>query len=328
MANPNWSELLTSTQYLYRNKFVDNVFGRQVLGFNLLGKGDAPKSRVRLEPALGLAIVEDMLMTKTLGGGTYSRYDTLGNVASETGTAAQFEWKQYQIPIVIDRLTMRQNAGALQRQPLVNKKIKQAQDTAAGEFNTMFYGDGTGNSGKNFNGIGNLVGDHLSTVTTVGGIDCTTAPNALWRSKVVRKTGTPLQTEWTVKDWRSVYNSVAYGNDKADLVLTTQTLFEAYEASLAPNVRYEDTKSANAGFETLTFKNAAVAFDDETPAGFTYFLNFNHLHLVGDQDTWFMHTDMDKPDFKDSYYSHILTYGQLTTDSRRHQGLITGATVA
>lgn len=122
---------------------------------------------------------------------------------------------------------------------------------------------------------------------------------------------------------RTVYNTASIGNDQPQLVLTTQLLFEAYEDSLTDQIRYTNTEMADAGFQNLAFKGAAITYDADQTAHVMDFLNMRYLELVGHQDTWFKSTPFVKPTNRDARTSQILCYGQLTVKKRSAQGRLT-----
>jgi len=124
----------------------------------------------------------------------------------------------------------------------------------------------------------------------------------------------------------TAYNSVSVGNDHPDMILTTQTLFEKYEALLQPQLRYTDTKTADAGFQNLLFKAAPVAYDVHCTAGVVYFLNSKYLTLVGHSGKWFQQTDFVRPENLDARYALIMCYGNLTVRNRAKQGKLTAKT--
>jgi hypothetical protein len=124
----------------------------------------------------------------------------------------------------------------------------------------------------------------------------------------------------------TAYNSVSVGNDHPDTLLTTQTLFEKYEALLQPNLRYTDTKTADAGFQNLLFKAAPVMYDTGCTAGTFFFLNSKYLTLVGHSDKWFSQTAFISPEDTDARYALIMCYGNLTVRNRAKQGKLTAKT--
>lgn len=122
---------------------------------------------------------------------------------------------------------------------------------------------------------------------------------------------------------RTVYNTASIGNDQPQLILTTQLLFEAYEDSLVDQIRYTNTEMADAGFQNLAFKGAAITYDADQTAHVMDFLNMRYLELVGHNETWFKNTPFVKPTNRDARTSQILCYGQLTVKKRSAQGRLT-----
>jgi hypothetical protein len=179
----------------------------------------------------------------------------------------------------------------------------------------MFYGDGTGNSGKDWNGLGNLV----ESGNTVGNINSSTY--SYWQS-YEENTATAL----TLAQMNTAYNTISVGNDHPDVVLATQTLYEKYEALLQPNLRYTDTKTADAGFQNLLFKASPVMYDVSCTAGVMYFLNTKYLTLVGHSAKWFQQTEFVRPEDLDARYALIMCYGNLTVRNRKKQGKLTAKT--
>ena len=116
------------------------------------------------------------------------------------------------------------------------------------------------------------------------------------------------------------------GNDHPDTLLTTQTLFEKYEALLQPNLRYTDTKTADAGFQNLLFKAAPVMYDTGCTAGVFFFLNSKYLTLCGHSAKWFQQTEFIRPEDLDARYALIMCYGNLTVRNRAKQGKLTAKT--
>ena len=273
MANSNFDALLTTTLANYRDQLTDNIFTARPLTYMLNEKG-----RIRMLNG-GTKIVEPLVYGTNTTIGSYSGYDTI-SLTPQTGiSAAEYEWKQYAGSIAISGIEEAKNNGEQEIINLLEAKIMQAEESMREGFNTMFYADGTGNSSKDWNGLGNLV-ESGNTV----------------------------------------------GNDHPDVVLTTQTLYEKYEALLQPNLRYTDTKTADAGFQNLLFKASPVMYDVSCTAGVVYFLNTKYLTLVGHSGKWFQQTDFVRPENLDARYALIMCYGNLTCRNRKKQGKLTAKT--
>ena len=308
-ANSNFDNLLTTTLANYRSTLTDNVFTARPLTYKLMEGG-----RIRMLNG-GTKIVEPLIYGQNSTVGSYSGYETLSLTPQEGISAAEFEWKQYAASIAISGIEEAKNNGEQEIINLLEAKIMQAEESMRESFNQMFFADGTGNSSKDWNGLGNLV----ESGNTVGGINSSTY--TWWQSKE-ENTSAAL----TLAQMSSLYNSVSVGNDHPDLLLTTQTLFEKYEALLQPQLRYTDTKTADAGFQNLLFKAAPVMYDVHCTAGVFYMLNSKYLTLVGHSGKWFSQTSFISPEDVDARYALIMCYGNLTVRNRAKQGKLTAKT--
>jgi len=311
MSNPNFDALLSTTLANYRDQLTDNVFTDRVLTNHLMQKG-----RIRMLNG-GTKIVEPLIYGQNSTVASYSGYDTIALTAQTGITAAEYEWKQYAASIAISGIEEAKNNGEQEIINLLEAKIMQAEESMREGFNTMFFADGTGNSGKDWNGLGNIV----ESGNSVGGINSATAGNEYWRSYEENTAGA-----LTLAQMATAYNTVSVGNDHPDMILTTRTLFEKYEALLQPQLRYTDSKTADAGFQNLLFKAAPVMYDTGCTAGVFYFLNSKYITLVGHSDKWFSQTSFISPEDTDARYALIMCYGNLTVRNRAKQGKLTAKT--
>jgi hypothetical protein len=311
-GNANFDALLSTTLANYRSQLTDNVFTARPFTYFLMDKG-----RIRMLNG-GTKIVEPLIYGQNSTVASYSGYDTISLTAQDGISAAEYEWKQYAASIAISGIEEAKNNGEQEIINLLEAKIMQAEESMREGFNQMFFGNGTGNSGKNWNGLANIV----ESGNTVGGINSATGEgNDWWRSYEENTAGA-----LTLAQMATAYNSVSVGNDHPDMILTTQTLFEKYEALLQPQLRYTDTKTADAGFQNLLFKAAPVVYDVHCTAGVVYFLNSKYLTLVGHSGKWFAQTEFVRPENLDARYALIMCYGNLTCRNRAKQGKLTAKT--
>lgn len=311
MSNPNFDAVLSTTLKNYVPKLEDNIFTARPLFFFL-----KQANQVRLISG-GQKIVLPLLYASNSTAGSYATTDTISTTAQTGISAAEYPWAQFAVTVTINGLEESQNAGEAEIIDLLEGKIMQAEESVAEVMNTMFYGDGTGNSNKDWLGLKALVGDNTTTPTSVGGIDAST--QAYWRS-YVQATVTAL----TIGQMTTAYNTVAVGADQPNFIITTQTLFEKYESLLQPALRFENSVAADGGFQNLMFKGAPVTYDASCTAGYMYFLNSRYLRLVGHKDKWFTPTPFVRPTNIDAKFAQILCYGNLCTSQRKRQGVLTG----
>ena len=307
VGNANFDALLTTTLANYQKRLTDNVFTDRVLTWYL-----NDKAAVKLRG--GTKIVEPLIYDDNDTFSSYAGYDPISLTPQAGISAAEFEWRQLGVSIAISGIEEAKNSGEEAILDLLDAKIMQAQETVKEGLNTMLFGDGTGNTNKDFLGLKALVG-----TGNVGGI--VAADNTWWQSYV-----SDSATALTEAAMRTAYNTVSRGNDQPDMILTTQTLFEKYESLLTPNIRYSDTKMANLGFQNLMFKGAPVAYDHACDAGTVYFLNSKYIRLVGHSQKWFAQTPFVRPENLDARYALILSYGNMSVRNRARLGKLTSRT--
>src|SRR6185369_7717061 len=68
----------------------------------------------------------------------YSRYDVQDTTPMDGITASFWPWRQMSVPITIDRLSERQNSGALAQLDLLEEKTSQAMDGIIETFDKAF----------------------------------------------------------------------------------------------------------------------------------------------------------------------------------------------
>jgi hypothetical protein len=195
-----------------------------------------------------------------------------------------------------------------------------AEMSVSESLNEIFLGDGSGNGGKDFNGIGNLIGQNA---TAVGGIDPSAAGNEWWNSDI-----TTGSTAISFDAMRPTYLTTSEGADFVTNIFTTQLLYGEYDSLFVDRQRFMDPDMADQGFEALLFHNTPVSFDRNIATGDMYFINFKYITLYKLGSTWFKMSDWVEPTNQDIRIKKILLYGQLAISNRKRQGKIEDLTAA
>ena len=314
-GNSNFDEILSTTLKNYVPKLTDNIFSARPL-FYALTNGQTIR---RISG--GAKIVVPVIYGTNSTAGSYSGTDTIDTTAQTGISAAEYDWKQYAATVTISGVEEAKNNGEAQLIDLLEGKIFQTQETIIENMNTMLFGNGTGNSNKDWLGLSALVGSTGSP----GGIDATDADNSWWRSAVTNQGSSAI----TLASMATLYNNCSVGNDQPTIGITGQNQYEAYEALLVDQIRYTDTDMADGGFQNLLFKGCPLTFDGTLAGeGKLYFLNTKYLQLVAHSDVWFKPTPFVRPTNQDAVYSQLLCYGELTTSNRARQGFMYGITPA
>ena len=314
-GNSNFDEILSTTLKNYIPKLTDNIFSARPL-FYALTNGQTIR---RISG--GAKIVVPVIYGTNSTAGSYDGTDTISTTAQTGISAAEYSWKQYAATVTISGIEEAKNNGEAQIIDLLEGKIFQTQETVIENMNTMFFGNGTGNSSKDWLGLSALVGSTGSP----GGIDATDADNSWWRSAVTNQGSSAI----TLASMATLYNNCSVGNDQPTIGITGQNQYEAYEALLVDQIRYTDTDMADGGFQNLLFKGCPLTFDGTLEGeGKLFLLNTKYLQLVAHSDVWFKPTPFVRPTNQDAVYSQLLCYGELTTSNRARQGYMYGITPA
>ena len=355
-----WDAILSTTMHNYRKSLTDNIFGSRPLLEYLMSKG-----RVRTIDG-GISIVEPLL----LGPGEANSYGPWQQIqvnAVAGISAAQYPWRQLYATIIISGLEEAQNNGKEQAISLIEAKVMQAEETLKDLLSKMLYGTRGGSA---------LPTDMTPFTTLIdataaaGGITpaAAPAPENNWRSPTWdASTNTGVDAEGAAITMPGTAPAGAYdgsemervlrhmfllasdgGSDHPDAIFCGAGWFEAYEASLTPQVRYTDTSKANLGFQNLLFKNVPLFYDPDCPSGTALGLNSKYVGLTIHSDRNFTQSPFTSNmtgmvastanpnpgaaaaipagNALDARVSFITTYGNTTTRQRRRNFKITGAT--
>lgn len=260
-------------------------------------------------------------------GGPYNDLDPLPINRSNTTTAAFFNWKQYAYPVVISGREMRINkSNKTKLFSLLEQRMNSAAKSLADDIATGLYSDGTGTGGLEITGL------EAAIETTPGTASYASVPvaNTAWVNQVETAVGAAAVN--LVPKMNTVWNKASQGSEGADsqptLTVCPRDIYEVYEATMQPMVRYEDVESANQGFKTLTFKGMPFIWSDYCTAGTVYHLNLNHLFLYVHSDANFSKSSagLQTPVNQDSMITQILFMGNMLCNNRRKQGKLTGVT--
>lgn len=319
--DPNVGVLLSTTLKKYRKTLVDNIHGSNAV-FYQLKKGEGMR-----EEDGGERIVEPLMYGKNTTAKSYDGYEDLDTTPQSGIDSAEFNWKQYSVSISISGKEERQNAGTSRILNLLESKTQQAEMSLTQVLSEGLFSDGTGNGGKNLTGFGAMI----TASGTYGGIN--SANHTWWKANVEANS-----EALGLVDMRNAYNSASIGGkDAPTLIVTSQTLFESYEA-LFTNVAISGGGShfstpsagkkqmADGGFQTLEFKGVPIVWDEQCAAGTMYFVNTKHMKLVMHKDANFKTTDFIKPENQDARVAQILVMGNLTCNRRKSFSALTSKT--
>lgn len=329
LANPSstLTEIVTTTLRSRTGKLADNVTKNDALLDRLKKKGN-------VKPVSGgRTIVQELEYAENGTVQSYSGYEALNIAPSDVFTGAEYNYAQYAVAVSISGLEMIQNSGKEAIIDLLSSRIKNAEKSLANRISIDLYGDGTGNGGRNINGLALLVS---STPTTgvVGGIDASTSIGSFWRNIAysgVTNGGSATSSANIANYMNAVTNQLVRGRDRTDLIIADTNYYNFYLQSLQSIQRIEKTDMAGIGFTSLKFYggggDADVVLDGGfgggCPANTMYFLNTDYLFFRPHTERNFAPLGEDRFAVNQDAMVKLIGFaGNATVSNRRLQGTL------
>src|SRR6267142_3646947 len=306
----NVTSLLATTFSKYSKNMADNIFQQIPLLAFLALKNQVTESG-------GATLVRPIVYAKNSTATAYASDDVLDTSIQDVFTAAQWQWRQYAASISIPGRIERQNSGDSQVIDYVTAQIQTAELSLKDKLNgDLWAGSQVGSKITPLQAV-------VSNTGTVG--DINGATQTWWQSTTIASGSFAARG---LSDMRSAWNqiNVRYPVGPADFIISDRTSYEAYEATIVPQLRLSDTKKGDLGFENFTYKSAVWTFDPVAASGVIFMLNSRCLELVQHSRTQFTLSEWTKPATQDLKVAQILWMGELTTNNRRKMAYLTGVT--
>ena len=302
--------LYTSTWQLMRKEAVDNIFQATPFWFWI-----TTKDRRRTESGgrwIGIPVEYGKNETVT----SLSKGDSVSTQDTDPMTTAQYEWKYVAGTIVRYYTDDQQNKGKAQIMSMAKAKFKNLENSIIDKMEGDLFGTGTG---KNVNGLGNIVTDNGQG--SLGGIDGDT--HEWWRNKFYDMTGEDVTTNLLIR-MRTLFNNASKGNDTPDILVTDQSSYELYEDEVMEQKQIVNKELGDAMFENVLFKGRPLIWSPSCTTGKMFFLNTRYLEWVADESVNFEMTDWKPAQNNLDRVAQVVVAGNLTCSARLRQGVLLG----
>jgi hypothetical protein len=344
-----YDALLTTTLAAYRKTLVDNIF-----------KDSAYLAYLRMSDAVtkqdgGERIAMPLMYGQNDTIKTHGGYSTLDTTPQEGLTTAFYEWAEIAGTVSISRKEERQNSGEGRLINLLQSKIQQAEMTMREKLNgdllqgtvssATFIQDTAEDGSYGLNPLGYFLRKEKATDPTtndVGNIAGDTY--SWWRHRTAplgANAGSVSNEDFAINvstfaalkvALKRMYNYCSRGSGGApDLCVADQVTFESYENAMDVLVRYQNTKMADMGFDTIKLRGATVIWDEVVPDIYTgttaitlgtmFFLNTKFYHLIIDSETDIVTTPFIEPENQTAKTSKILFMGNAGMSNLRKMGV-------
>ena len=325
MADPNQGQTIaTLWEAVVGQKPTNNIFNSRALFYALGDEGF--KEQVPGGRLFEMTIEYSQNTTFK----SYGEFETLDTTRIDVFDCARYDQKIAAGTIVFSDLELARNAEANRKIDILEAKLENGKNSAIASLNVMLNGDGTGNGGKDFDGIQKIISS-TPTTGTVGGINRATF--SFWRNR--QNSGAKGSTAYDNlrTSMTTTYNQCSLGGVESTptAAITDRATFEGYESLLVANERYNKDKGlrgGDAGFDNkaLLFKGAEGLYDEDAPSGNLYFLNPDYLKLVYYKGGWMkMYPEVD-PANQLSNVHKVATFANMGTNASRHLGVVTAIT--
>lgn len=264
---------------------------------------------------------------------SYSGTDTLDVSHQDNDRYALFAIRQNSGAVTIIGREKRGNKGSARIYDLLQSKVNNMIGSLRMELTRQLVSDGTGNSGKDIDGFGAVIG-----TGTLAGINPSTWP--VWQPGARASTDGRHGINSSVGSFatygygamRTIYNNLTNGQDMPDCCVMDPTTFGYFETALLSTsngaIEYTNHDVGWTGFKSLVFKGGPVFFDFGMPSATIYMLNSRHVKFERDSEGDFKWLEEDglRPVDQDTYTKVMIVEGNLVTDNRRYLGSLSGIT--
>jgi hypothetical protein len=323
MAEPNIGQIAaTAWEFVHGDGPTDNIFTSQALLYLLREGGHQ-------EYADGGRLFEMTVEYKI--NPTFksvSEMETLDTTRVDVFDAARYEQKIVAGTVVFSNLEDLRNAVANRKIDVVKGKLKNATNSALEYLDGVLFLDGTGNAGKDPDGLQKTIPDN-PLVGTVGTINA--GLWTFWRSRQQAGNMGTQPFDNLRAALESVHNQCTLGGTdrKPTGIVTDRTSFEGYISTVTQIERL--VKDSNGGADpdlgwlndAIQFKGVPMVYDEQAPAGRAYFLNKNYLKLIVMQGGWMKMLKPVDPANQLATVHRVMSVLNLCASARRHQGVVT-----
>jgi len=323
-ANSAITDIIATTIQSRSGELADNLTQNNAILQRLNQKGN-------VRPFSGGNVILEEIMyddTTTNNANSYSGYEVLNIAPDSPISAAQYKIAQYADAVTMSGLEMLQNSSKEAIIDLLDGRMQVSEARLLNRISGDLYGDGTGNGGKNLDGLGAAVAA-VPTTGTYGGINRATW--SFWQNQIT--TGATSSTTILAAMTTAAIKQIR-GTDKADLIVAGNTLYSYYVGALQAIQRIAAEESGAAGFASLKFYGGGTSADvvlgggygSQETATYMYFLNTNYLFLRPHKERNFVPIGGERQSINQDAIVKLYGWaGNLTTSNSFLQGLLTGS---
>jgi len=323
-ANSAITDIIATTIQSRSGELADNLTQNNAILQRLNQKGN-------VRPFSGGNVILEEIMyndPNTNNANSYSGYEVLNIAPDSPISAAQFKIAQYADAVTMSGLEMLQNSSKEAIIDLLDGRMQVSEARLLNRISGDLFLDGTGNGGKNLDGLAAAVST-TPTSGTYGGIN--RANWSFWQNQVT--TGATSSSTILAAMTTAAIKQIR-GTDKADLIVAGNTLYSYYVGALQAIQRIAAEESGAAGFASLKFYGGGTSADVVLGGGYgaqesattMYLLNTNYIFLRPHKERNFVPIGGERQSINQDAIVKLYGWaGNLTTSNSFLQGVLTGS---
>ena len=320
-ANSAITDIIATTIQSRSGELADNLTQNNAILQRLNSKGN-------VRPFSGGNVILEEIMyndPNTNNANSYSGYEVLNIAPDSPISAAQFKIAQYAAAVTMSGLEMLQNSSKEAIIDLLDGRMQVSEARLLNRISTDLYGDGTGNGGKNIDGLAAAVST-TPTTGTYGGIN--RANWSFWQNQAT----TGLTSSNTLAKMTEAAIKQVRGTDKADLYIAGNTTYQYFVGALQAIQRITTEESGAAGFASLKFYGGGTSADvvlgggigNQETATYMYLLNTNYIFFRPHKERNFVPIGGERQAINQDAIVKLYGFaGNMTTSNAQLQGLLT-----
>lgn len=309
----NVDEFMSSTISEYNKTLVDNIYG----GMATLNYLES-KNRIKRGPG-GYSKVVPVRYAKNSTSAFISPTGTISVVPQDNATSVQYRYRTNGTSIVFTDEEQDANRGEAEVYDLIEAKMADAELAGRDTLSVALF-DAT---------IGAHEFDNFTTIvdsTGTIGDQSPTAPNTWWSST---ETASGSFATQGIKDLTTLSNATSKSmTDAADLSITTQTVYEAFEATMRGFAQFDVIRDGaiDPGVKKggLKFKGTTCFWDENQVSGVWTMINSRYLYLYVIDGADFKVGPPIRPANQFVTTRLMRWRGTMVCENRARQGKLTG----
>lgn len=310
----NVDNILATTLQEYRPKMTE-----QWVNNNVILKFMEKEAKETIDG--GISIVEPLEYDDNDTVGWVGRTDTVPVTENEFLTHARFVWATIAGLVLIHDHDLAKNMGKNQLFSLMEAKLKNLQRTFDDKLERGLLASSTADI-NTINSLYDIIDSANPSLGSLG--DISRSSYSWWQAT---ETASGSMATQGLENIRTASNTVSRsGMDPVNLHLTTQTVYEAYQARLTPFERFTSKGKGDLEFDSLAFANKPVVFSHAAVSGTWLGINTKYLRFRINKHMNFLQQPFVRGEGKQYKSAIVQTMCQLTVTRPKSMFKLTGVT--